>query len=219
MMKQFGLLAAAAAAAVTLAAAPALAAVPVGTIGFTPGPTSSPATVNTSSSPNTYTANLLTGFVINGTGGFASVSGGTGTLNGQLTFSSVEGTKITEGVNNFLTFSGPGQLSSYNFSVSSVTTTAYSSSANSSAFGLLLTGTTVDTAEKAGNVAATPSTLTLSFNSTGGSPYSTSGTFSDISAAPEPGTWVLMLGGIGLMGGAMRLRKSRQERDGMLSVA
>ena len=42
---------------------------------------------------------------------------------------------------------------------------------------------------------------------------------SAVSAAPEPGTWALLLGGIGMLGGMMRAAKARRREDELKSIA
>ena len=45
------------------------------------------------------------------------------------------------------------------------------------------------------------------------------GLFGSISAAPEPGTWALMFGGIGMIGGMLRLAKARHREAEVASIA
>ena len=56
-------------------------------------------------------------------------------------------------------------------------------------------------------LADTASELTISFNSTGGSSYSSSASLATVSAAPEPATWAMMLIGMSLVAGAVRYRR------------
>jgi hypothetical protein len=59
-------------------------------------------------------------------------------------------------------------------------------------------------------VSATGSTLTISFNSTGGSSYSSSATLlvdGNTPAVPEPTTWAMMLVGFGMVAVAARYRR------------
>jgi len=192
-------------AAAVFATAPAMATeIPDGTVSivglFNP-------TVNLGSTPNTFTATTGTTFEISGTGGFAGVSGLLGTMNGTLDFSSVLNGTIDQSIANFFTFND-GTGHSFQFSVDSVKTTAYSNTPGvSSSFTLYLLGDTVDTFLGYG---ATPTSLTLSFNSTGGSAYSAAATLAvppaPIGSVPEPATWALTLMGFGAMGAAMRRR-------------
>lgn len=196
-------------AAAALATAPAMATVteiPDGTVSivglFNPA-------VNLGTRPNTFTATTGLTFEISGTGGFAGVSGLTGTLNGVLDFSSSTSTTIDQTIANFFTFND-GTGHNFVFSVDSVETTAWSNNPGvSSSFTLYLLGSTVDAFK---NYAATPTSLTLSFNSTGGSAYAASATLAvppaPIGLVPEPATWAMTLVGFGAMGAAMR-RKPR----------
>lgn len=40
-----------------------------------------------------------------------------------------------------------------------------------------------------------------------------------VSAAPEPGAWVLMLGGVGMLGAMMRIVKARRDEDAVAEIA
>lgn len=201
MMSRFvtgGLLAAA-----VFATAPAQATViPDGTVSvvglFNP-------TVDLTTTPKTFTAVSGGTFEISGTGGFVGASLGFGTLNGVVDFSSVVGTTISESIANFFTFAD-GTGHSFQFSVASAKTVSYSNNPGiSSSFSLYLLGSTVDTFL---GYTATPTSLTLSFNSTGGSPYSASATLAvpPAPSVPEPATWAMTLIGFGAMGAAMRRR-------------
>lgn len=191
-------------AAAAFATAPAMATeIPDGTVSvvglFNP-------TVNLTANPNTFTASTGLTFEISGTGGFSGVSGLLGTMNGVLDFSSSQGTTINQSIGNFFTFND-GTGHNFQFSVDSVKTVSYSSTIGSSSFALYLLGSTVDTFL---NYSATPTSLTLSFNSTGGSAYSASATLAvppaRVPDVPEPATWALTLMGFGAMGAAMRRR-------------
>lgn len=185
------------------AALAAVGPVPNGTLNF--AGTASP-TVNLTAAPNTYTASNLGTVNFSGTGAFAPANGTTGTMNGNLQFSSVVGTTILETLNNFLTFTD-GSGGNFGFTVSSATTQNYTASPTSTAIALYLLGTTSDP-----NYANTPTSVTLQFNKDASSAYSTSGSLSvppSIAAAPEPGAWLLMMGGVGFMGMMLRSRKSR----------
>lgn len=164
-------------------------------------------TINLASTPNTYTANNGATFQITGTGAFSSVTGGLGVMNGVINFSNSIGTTLNQTLANFFSFSD-GQGGSYQFSLASVKTITYAVTPNiSSSIGLYLLGDTVDTHL---GLASTPTSLTLSFNSTGNSPYSASATLavppSPIPSVPEPATWALTLIGFGAMGAALRRR-------------
>jgi hypothetical protein len=192
-------------AATVLAAAPALATeIPDGTVSvvglFNP-------TINLGTTPNTFTATTGTTFEISGTGGFLGVSGGLGSLNGILNFSSTLNSTIDQSIANFFTFSD-GTGHSFQFSVDSVKTISYANTPGvSSSFSLYLLGDTIDSFL---GYSATPTSLTLSFNSTGGSAYSASATLAvppaPVPTVPEPATWALTLIGFGAMGAALRRR-------------
>ena len=112
-----------------------------------------------------------------------------------------------EPIANFFTFSDRSG-GNFVFSLNSVETRSFSVSPGvSESFSLYLLGTTADT-----NLGydATATSLTLTFNETGTSGFSASGTLSvppSIGAVPEPASWAMFIGGFGLIGGAMRRRK------------
>ena len=192
-------------AAAALATAPAQATqIPDGTVSvvglFNPA-------VNLVSNPNTFSATFGTTFEISGTGGFVGATGGLGSLNGVLNFSSSAGTTLAQSLANFFTFAD-GTGHNFQFSLDSVKTVSYSNTPGvSSSISLYLLGNTVDTFL---GYSATPTSLTLSFNSTGGSPYSASATLavppSPVPTVPEPATWAMTLIGFGAMGAALRRR-------------
>jgi hypothetical protein len=192
------------AAAAVFAAAPAMATeIPDGTVSivglFNPG-------VSLGAS-NTFTAAGGTTFEISGTGGFLGATGGLGSLNGILGFSSTIGQTVNQSIANFFTFAD-GTGHSFQFSVDSVKTVAYSNTPGvSSSFSLYLLGDTIDTFL---GYDPTPTSLTLTFNSTGGSAYAASASLAvppaPIPSVPEPATWALTLIGFGAMGTALRRR-------------
>lgn len=67
------------------------------------------------------------------------------------------------------------------------------------------------------------SSLTITGTVSGDSSYFDNASFAvapaAVAAAPEPGTWALMLGGIGIFGAALRLRHARRREDDFKSVA
>lgn len=201
------LMAAAAFAATAMAAAPALAA-PVGNGTASVADLYNP-TVTVGALTSTYSANKGTTFTISGTGEFADLSGLGGSMTGALTFSDVASTTLPETVSNFFTFND-GKGGNYAFSVASVTTQSFIPTGQNTGGQLYLLGTTSDS--NLGET-ATPTSLTLTFNSTGGSKYSSSATLaippSIVSGAPEPGIWALMIAGIGFMGAALRFGRRR----------
>ena len=193
-------------AAAIFATAPAQATqIPDGTVSavglFTP-------TINLVADPHTFSAAFGTTFQITGDGGFTGVGGHSGTLNGTVDFSGLVGTTIDQNVADLFTFNdGFGGL--FQFSVTSVKTVSYAVSSGSSAIGIYLLGNTVDT-NPLHLFDPTLTSLTLTFGSTGGSPYSASATLSVppavIPGVPETTTWALTLMGFGAMGAAMRRR-------------
>lgn len=192
-------------AAAALAAAPAQATqIPDGTVSivglFSPA-------VNLGTAPNKFTATAGTTFEISGTGGFLGATGGLGSLNGILNFSSTLNSTIDQSIANFFTFAD-GTGHNFQFSVDSVKTISYSNTPGvSSSFSLYLLGSTIDSFL---GYSATPTSLTLSFNSTGGSSYAASATLAvppaPIPSVPEAATWAMMLVGFGAMGTALRRR-------------
>ena len=162
--------------------------------------------VNLTALPHTYTANNGATFQVTATGGFAGAQGLTGTMDGMISFSGVVGQTITQSLADFFVFND-GAGGTFNFSLDSVKTVSYAVSSTSSAIGLYLLGSTVDTNL---GLDSTPTSLTLTFNSTNGSAYSGSATLAvppaTVPGVPEPATWAMTLIGFGAMGAAMRRR-------------
>lgn len=197
------------AAAVLTVASPALAVqVPAGKAGlvtlFSP-------TVVTSTSPATASFFGPT-FEIFGTDGFSAIGGTFGSLSGTLSFSSVVGTTLSQSVSNFFTFDDAFG-GSYSFSVSSVLTQSYAISPGvSQSFSLYLLGTTADANL---GYAPTPTSLTLTFNQTGKSAFSASGTLAiPPELVPEPASWLMMIAGFGMTGAALRSRRATRVHFG-----
>jgi hypothetical protein len=187
-------------AAAALATAPAQATdIPNGTVSLVG--TYSPV-VDLVANPHTYTATNGGTFELTGTGGFADVAHLLGTMDGVITFSSVQGATIAQSLADFFVFDD-GHGGTFDFSLDSVRTLSYEVNGNSKAIGLYLLGSTVDSAL---GYDATPTSLTLTFNSTNGSAYSASATLAVPPAVPEPATWAMTLVGFGAMGAAMRRR-------------
>lgn len=163
-------------------------------------------TINITTAPATYTVTM--GSTVNtiGTAGFANVTGRSGIENGTLQFSSTVGTTIAETVGSLFIFNSPTQT--YAFSVSSVRTDTFSSSPQTSAMALYLLGSTTST-----GFDATPTSLTLNFNSTGGSPFAVSQTLaippSGGTAIPEPASMALLGMGLIAVGTINRRRRAK----------
>ncbi len=151
-------------------------------------------------------------------GGSAQLSAGTGSLAGgpfggtgagTFSYSTSIGTTITESMDGLFSFSD-GAGGQYVFDLTSVETTAYVNRPGlQTEIGLYLLGEMFD--ENLG-LTETPTSLSLTFNSTGGSNFSESGSLANpptppvITDSPEPGALTLVAAGlIGL--GVVRRRK------------
>lgn len=164
--------------------------------------------VNITTSPATYTATMGQTFEVLGTGAFASATGLTGVQSGTINFSTTVGTTINQTVSNFFSFND-GMGGQFNFTPLSATTRTFNVTPGvSTSISLLLLGNTVNTVR---SFTPTPTSLTLSFNSTGASAFSSSSTLSIppemVAAVPEPAAWSMMIIGFGAVGGALRRRK------------
>lgn len=164
-------------------------------------------TVNLASSPAKYTAVFGTTFQVLGTGAFSSVTGTTGFQNGTLQFSSTVGSTINQTVADFFVFSD-GMGGTYNFTPTSVTTRTYNVTPGvTSSISLFVLGNTLNASR---GFDATPTSLTMSLNSTGASAFSASSTLSippAVGVVPEPATWAMMMLGFGMIAGAARYRR------------
>jgi hypothetical protein len=193
-------------AASTFATAAVAAPVPNGTVSSVA--TFNPA-INLSTNPSTYSAVNGGTFEISGTGGFSGISGTTGALNGVLSFSQSIGDVITQAVPNFFVFND-AKGGTYNYSVSSVQTNAFVNKPGVASSGTLFTlGNLLDS--NLNYLTPTPASLSIQFNSTGASAYSSALTLSvppvGAAAVPEPASWAMMISGFGAIGGAMRRQR------------
>lgn len=139
-------------------------------------------------------------------GGFAGAAGHAGLVNGALQFSSVLSDIVNQNVADFFVFDD-GAGGTFNFSVSSVKTIEYTNTVGSKSFTLYVLGSTLDSLL---GYEATPTSLTLQFNSTNGSAFTGSDTLAvppSTPDVPEPATWGMIVLGFGAMGAAMRRRQ------------
>ena len=158
-------------------------------------------TVDVSHDPSTFTASYGTTFQTSATGGFVGASGHNGTLNGVLNFSDTAGVSILQMIADFFVFDD-GRSGTFNFSASSVLTRSFNNNPGiTTSASLYLLGSTVDLSQ--GYNTPTPTSLTVSFNSTGGSAYSSSLTLAVPPApleVPEPMSLALLGGSLVLFG-------------------
>ena len=168
-------------------------------------------TINLSSNPSTYSAMSGGTLEISGTGGFSAIGGTTGTLNGNLTFSNTVGVVLPATLSNFFVFSD-AQGGAYNFSTTSVQTNSFVNNPGVSTSGTLyVLGNLIDS--NLNFLTPTPASLSIQFNSTGKSPYSSALTLAVPPAGvPEPATWAMMIVGMGMVGLALRRRHTTTMR-------
>lgn len=171
-------------------------------------------TITTASDPGTYAAMSGATFQTNATGAFASASQKTGTLNGTLTFSETQGNTIAESLTNFFTFSD-GNGGNFMYDVTSVTTRSFVNNVSGVSGALYLLGSVYDTSAQ---LTASAASLIITFNSTGGSAYSSSATLSsppvsNVAVTPEPSSFVLL--GTGFIGTATTLLRRRRSAQGI----
>ena len=165
-------------------------------------------TVDLTTDPNSYSIANGTTFEISGRGGFAGVAGTTGKLNGTLLFSSTVGSTLAvSSLDDFFVFADgpPGPtVGTYNFTPTSVLTQALNNAPDSSSGTLFLLGTVLDQSK---GYTATAASLTIQFNSTGGSDYSSALTLAVPPEVPEPASWAMMLAGFGAIGFVTRRQR------------
>ena len=160
---------------------------------------------------NTITLNGGAARLNAGTGNFAGITPA-GSGSGQILFSTTVGTRVPDLVGSLFSFSQGNDT--YYFDLGSVYTTAFTNIGNSTTIGLYLLGDmySVNT-NPALNLSYTDTSLTMTFNSTGGSAFSESGSLSNppapinSSPVPEPASMTLL--GLGLIAaGLIRRRKA-----------
>jgi hypothetical protein len=97
----------------------------------------------------------------------------------------------------------------YNYSVSSVQTNSFVNKPGVASSGTPLTLGSIFNLGL--NLASTPASLSIQFNRTGASAFSSALTLSvppvGGNAVPETATWAMMISGFGLIGGAMRRQR------------
>ena len=193
------------AAAAIFAAAPATAATPITTGTVSSALLFSPTVTLGDTSTFGASANGQS-FQITATGGFAGAQMQPGWLKGMIAFSRTVGTSIDQTLTDLFVFADAVESrNTFNFSAYRVRTTAFSDIPGVSTAGsLVLSGFTRNVGRQ---LADTASELTISFNSTGGSFYSSSASLATVSAVPEPATWAMMLLGMSLVAGAIRYRR------------
>lgn len=193
------------AAAAIFAAVPATAATPITTGTVSSALLFSPTVTLGDTSTFGASANGQS-FQITATGGFAGAQMQPGWLKGVIAFSRTVGTSIDQTLTDLFVFADAVESrNTFNFSAYRVRTTAFSDIPGVSTAGsLVLSGFTRNVGRQ---LADTASELTISFNSTGGSSYSSSASLATVSAVPEPATWAMMLIGMSLVAGAVRYRR------------
>lgn len=193
------------AAAAIFAAAPASAATPISSGTVSSALLFSP--VVTIGDPSTF-GSLSTGrsFQITATGGFTGAQMQFGWFKGTINFSRTVGASIDQTLTDLFVFTdGIESRNTFNFSAYRVQTTAFSNVPGISTAGsMVLYGFTNNVGQ---GLVDTASELTISFNSTGGSAYSSSASLATVSPVPEPATWALMMAGLGLVAVAARYRR------------
>ncbi|RYE92944.1 MAG: PEP-CTERM sorting domain-containing protein [Oxalobacteraceae bacterium] len=117
------------------------------------------------------------------------------------------GTVINQVRPDFFVFSD-ARGGTYNFSVLSVQTNSLVNNPGVSTSGTLyVLGNLIDA--NLNFLTPTASSLSIQFNSTGGSAFSSALTLAvppAVTAVPEPASWAMMIVGMGLVGGSLRRR-------------
>jgi hypothetical protein len=155
--------------------------------------------------PTNGDENFNSAIAIFATTGSLTQANGSGTVQGMLNFSDTVGATVLDAVNDFMTFADTTG-GDFKFNVSSVETLSYTNIPGvSTSITLYLLGTAGDAHL---GLAPSPTSETITVNSTGGSAYSASATIASPPSmgAPEPAAWAMMLVGFGLMGTALRAR-------------
>lgn len=128
-------------------------------------------------------------------------------ITSPITLSAVTATK-----NTAVNFS-----SSFGSFLGTINTVDVQSATGSAAVKLTSLGTFTPLGALSGYVGG-PASLTFTFNQTGGAGATVSGSFTlasppVASAVPEPGVWVMMISGAGLVGAAARRRRKKPSAD------
>ena len=169
---------------IAIAASSAAQAAPFGPATASIAYTSSPVvTLNGATNMGAFSGNTL---IFSTTGSLAGQTTGAGKAAGTINFSMTPGTTVANAISNYLIFNDTTGGNFY-FDAASVVTQSFTTSANSTSIALYVLGNSGDTGL---NLSSTPTSLTITLNSTGGSAYSASATLSNPpSASPAtPGT-------------------------------